>query len=85
MQRITEAPLTKCPNCGGELTKLLSLSSFHLKGSGWYATDYRGKAPANGNGKAKPDDKKDDKEKEKKPAATTDASATSDGKPTAAK
>ena len=39
-QRITESPLTTCEECGGRLHKLISRSSFHLKGSGWYVTDY---------------------------------------------
>ena len=43
-QRITDEPLKRypCPHCGkrAAVTKLISRSSFHLKGSGWYATDY---------------------------------------------
>jgi len=50
MQRISEPPLTTCPECGGELHKLVSLSSFQLKGSGWYVTDYKGKNPGGSNG-----------------------------------
>ncbi|MBW2601984.1 MAG: zinc ribbon domain-containing protein [Deltaproteobacteria bacterium] len=44
-QRIAEPPLKKCKHCSGKLQKLISQSSFHLKGTGWYATDY-----ANGSG-----------------------------------
>lgn len=40
MQRISEDPLKKCPTCGAKVTKLISRSAFHLKGSGWYMTDY---------------------------------------------
>lgn len=40
MQKITEKPLTKCPECGGKMKKLISNTSFVLKGTGWYATDY---------------------------------------------
>jgi len=40
MQRITEESLKKCPTCGTKVTKLISQSAFHLKGSGWYMTDY---------------------------------------------
>ena len=40
VQKISDAPLTKCGSCGGRLNKLISQSSFHLKGSGWYVTDY---------------------------------------------
>jgi putative FmdB family regulatory protein len=40
MQRITEAPVRKCPTCKGKVERLVSRTSFVLKGSGWYATDY---------------------------------------------
>lgn len=40
MQRISEPSLKKCPTCGAKVSKLISLSAFHLKGSGWYMTDY---------------------------------------------
>ncbi len=40
MQRITEAPLARCPSCRGKVTKLISNTSFQLRGSGWYVTDY---------------------------------------------
>lgn len=39
-QRITEDPLKKCPTCKGKVRRLISSTSFMLKGSGWYATDY---------------------------------------------
>jgi len=42
-QKITDAPITTCEACGGKLKKLISMSSFHLKGSGWYVTDYASK------------------------------------------
>jgi putative FmdB family regulatory protein len=42
-QKISEEPLTTCPSCGGDLSKLISSCSFHLKGGGWYVTDYAGK------------------------------------------
>lgn len=43
VQKFSEEPLTTCPQCGGSLSKLISTCSFHLKGSGWYVTDYSGK------------------------------------------
>jgi putative FmdB family regulatory protein len=43
LQRFDEAPLTTCPECGGEVKKLLSAPAFQFKGSGWYVTDYAGK------------------------------------------
>jgi len=39
-QRITEDALKKCPTCKGKVRRLISNTSFMLKGSGWYATDY---------------------------------------------
>lgn len=47
MQKISEGPLKKCTSCGGPVKRLISRSSFHLKGSGWYMTDYaRKNSPA---------------------------------------
>ena len=43
LQRLAEAPITACPQCGGEVKKLISSPAFQFKGSGWYATDYAGK------------------------------------------
>lgn len=40
MQKISDPPLTVCPLCGGEMKKLMSNTSFVLKGEGWYVTDY---------------------------------------------
>ena len=42
-QKFSDPPLTTCEHCKGKLRKLISLSTFHLKGSGWYVTDYAGK------------------------------------------
>jgi len=39
-QRFSDSPLTTCSRCGGKLHKIISQSTFHLKGKGWYATDY---------------------------------------------
>jgi putative FmdB family regulatory protein len=40
IQKFSDAPLTTCKHCSGKLNKLISQSSFHLKGTGWYVTDY---------------------------------------------
>jgi putative FmdB family regulatory protein len=39
-QRITETPLKECPTCNADVHRIISHTSFILKGSGWYATDY---------------------------------------------
>jgi len=44
LQKLSDKPLTKCKHCSGKLAKLVSHSTFHLKGSGWYATDYAAKS-----------------------------------------
>jgi putative FmdB family regulatory protein len=55
LQKLSETPLTICPACSKEaLTKLVSAAGFHLKGSGWYATDFK----SNGKPAAKPADAK---------------------------
>lgn len=82
-QRITEDPLKKCPSCGRKVTKLISQSAFHLKGSGWYATDY-GK---NGKTKADSSDTKETKEtktNKKDSSASSSSSSDKSSKPAAA-
>lgn len=44
IQKFSDRPLTTCAGCSGKLQKLISQSSFHLKGSGWYVTDYANKS-----------------------------------------
>lgn len=42
MQKMSDTPISTCPSCGQETyTKLLSAAGFQLKGSGWYATDFK--------------------------------------------
>jgi putative FmdB family regulatory protein len=50
-QKISDAPVQKCPSCGKrKVERLVSLSAFHLKGTGWYVTDYgkRGSSESSG-------------------------------------
>ena len=44
-QKFSDEPLTVCPACGGAMSKLISNCAFHLKGSGWYVSDYSGSRP----------------------------------------
>ena len=46
-QKFSDAPLEKCEACRGKMKKLVSQSSFHLKGTGWYVTDYASKSRSN--------------------------------------
>ena len=68
MQKMTDKPLTKCRKCGGRLEKQWSSTSFQLKGSGWYATDYAGKKT-----ETKEENKKADAKEEKKSASESPA------------
>jgi putative FmdB family regulatory protein len=45
-QGIADPELKSCKFCKGKVHKMVSLSSFSLKGTGWYATDYKGKKPS---------------------------------------
>jgi len=43
LQKLSDAPLSQCPACGAEtFTKQVTAAGFQLKGSGWYATDFKG-------------------------------------------
>ena len=69
LQRVSEPPLTECPVCRKPtFHKLLSAAGFQLKGSGWYATDFKNKS-------SKPADKKseDNSKSEDKSESKTDA------------
>ncbi len=54
IQKVSARPLRRCRKCGGRLEKLISRTSFVLKGGGWYADGYsKGSSPAKGRGQAK--------------------------------
>jgi len=67
MQKITDESLQTCPSCKGPLRRLMSLTSFQLKGNGWYATDYKDKKEK----KKKKTDKGEEKADKKSEKATT--------------
>lgn len=48
LQKFSDPPVDECPACTGTVQKLISRSAFHLKGSGWYATDYARNGNQNG-------------------------------------
>ena len=66
LQKLSDSPLTKCPACGRKkYQKQLTAAGFQLKGSGWYASDFKG-------GK-KPDDAKPDAKTEAKAETKTES------------
>lgn len=61
IQKFSEGPKKKCPSCGErKLRRLVSAAAFHLKGSGWYVTDFRDKDKKKANGEGKKADEKSD-------------------------
>ena len=88
MQKITDAPLVKCPSCGKRrLKKLVSAPVFRLKGAGWYETDFKSDKEAKRNllgadkEEAKPEGKTEAKEAVK-PQGKTEPKENKDTKDT---
>jgi putative FmdB family regulatory protein len=83
-QRITEKPLGRCPTCKGKVKKLISNTSFQLKGTGWYITDYARKDNGKGADKGENGGKASTESKESKDtkseAKTESKSESSSGK-----
>jgi putative FmdB family regulatory protein len=52
IQKVSDAPLKRCQKCRGKLEKMVSRTSFQLKGSGWYLSDYSRKSNASSADKA---------------------------------
>ena len=77
LQKISESPLETCSHCKGHLKKLISQSTFHLKGSGWYVTDYGGSKTS---AEKKPDKKSDKKVETKFKEPKTTSKKTADSK-----
>jgi putative FmdB family regulatory protein len=73
MQKMSDAPLTVCEKCGKPaLRKMISAAGFHLKGTGWYKTDFRDKGKS---------DKKTDKPETKAEGTKTKADTATAKKP----
>jgi len=73
LQKVSEKPLSKCPACGKKAyKKMLSAAGFQLKGSGWYATDFKttGKKPAEKKADLKSDAKAEGKAESKSESKT---------------
>jgi len=79
MQKMSDKPLTRCPDCKGKLEKIFSQTSFQLKGSGWYASDYTSRGKAEKSEKSDKSEKKEADKGEKKEAAAGNCAATGGG------
>ncbi len=73
-QRITDQSPTKCERCKGKMRRLISQSSFHLKGTGWYVTDYASKKTTEGK-QPKKTESKVSEDKVKKDSSVTSATS----------
>jgi putative FmdB family regulatory protein len=89
MQKISDAPLKKCPECGRNmLTKLVSAPVFRLKGGGWYETDFKTDKDSRRNlveadkAESRPEEKSESKS-EAKPESGAEAKAKPDARPDA--
>ena len=81
MQKITEDPVSVCPQCGkSKVKRLVSSTAFHLKGSGWYKTDYASKGSSSAKSESKNDkdsSSKTEKKSEKSTSSSSEASSSS--------
>ena len=77
IQKFSDRPIKKCPDCGGPVEKIMHAPNVQFKGSGWYVTDYGGKgenSKSDGSGSEKPEkaEKKETTAKEDGGAKTKD-------------
>ena len=85
LRKLSDPPLTLCPVCGAEsFSKQVTAAGFQLKGSGWYATDFRGgstsaPAPASGEGDGKKADGAKPADSAAKPADTSSSKPAESG------
>ena len=73
MQKFSDPPVTACPTCAGSVQKLISRSAFHLKGDGWYVTDYARKSGTNGKTDSSDSASKQDKSTESSTDSKTES------------
>ena len=77
IQKFSDPLLKTCPECGNKVSKKMSLGAFALKGTGWYTTDYRRKAPQISESSHSGDRKSDESSHEKKDAKGVESSVKS--------
>ncbi len=84
IKKFSDEPVTACPTCGSEIQKLASAPAFHLKGTGWYVTDYAKKSSGAGSssGEGKPSESKPSESKsgESKSGESKSSESKSDSK-----
>src|SRR5205085_12431077 len=75
MQKFSDPPVETCTSCSGTVQKLISRSAFHLKGSGWYVTDYGRNGSANGKATGKNDSESSTESGDKKSTSESSGAA----------
>ena len=81
IQKFSDPPVKKCPECGGKVEQLLSAPAVQFKGSGWYVTDYAKKGGSSSGVKAESSDGKADATKD---SSKKDSKAKADSTPRSA-
>jgi len=76
IRKFSDPPLEVCPKCGGHVQKLIASPAFHLKGTGWYATDYAKKDGAAGAKNSSGESEKPSSSDAKETPAKTETTAT---------
>jgi len=70
LQTFSDTPLKECKRCHGKMKKIISQNTFHLKGTGWYVTDYASKTSQNQKSAEKSDQNTSDSKKSKETSDT---------------
>jgi putative FmdB family regulatory protein len=77
IQKFSDKPVKKCPECGGAVEQVISAPAVQFKGSGWYVTDY---AKKSGTSASSDSSSKDSKKEEKKTEPAKEASKPKESK-----
>lgn len=79
LQKFSDLPITECESCHGKMKKLISQNTFHLKGTGWYVTDYASDSKGKEAKTPKPEGKLEEGSKTDKQASKTEAKESTEG------
>jgi putative FmdB family regulatory protein len=81
IQKFSDKPMIKCPDCGGPVEQMISAPAVQFKGSGWYVTDYAKKSTASSDGDSSSSKDATDKDATAKDASSNDSPTKKDDKP----
>jgi putative FmdB family regulatory protein len=80
IQKFSDKPVKKCPECGGRVTQVISAPAVQFKGSGWYVTDYAKKTSSPASSDGGKDSRKEERSKTENSAAESSSSKESSTK-----